>query len=133
MTETTCVAEIIVEAGTTILIPSGPSGDHLFVSVFEIKEIDGRKKVLLAPVETQFQKCETTCTLSAGEHLFVKHDSFVGYSHCRVEFYEHVIACLKSGAYKIKYPPVSECLLSRIKAGYLQSKRVPKYIRAEWV
>lgn len=132
MTKNTCVAKITVEAGTTILIPSGSIGDHLFVSVFEIKEIDGINKVLLVPFETQVQKCETTCTLSAGEHSFIKHDSFVGYSHCRSEPLAHVIASLQSGTFKIKHPPVSQNLLSRIKAGYLQSKRVPKYIKAEW-
>ncbi len=71
-------AGMIVEAGTTILIPSGPVGDHLFVSVFEVKEIAGKKKVLLVPIETRFAKCETTCALVAGDHVFVKHDSFVG-------------------------------------------------------
>ena len=132
MTAPTHIAEIIIEAGMTILIPSGPTGDHLFVSVFEIKEIDGKKKVLLVPIETQFPKCEATCTLGVGDHLFVKHDSFIGYRHCRIEEHTHVVMCLKTGVYKNPYPAVSGDLLAKIKQGYLLSNRVPKYIRAEW-
>lgn len=132
MTAPTCIAEVDIQAGTTILIPSGPSGDHLFVSVFEVKEIAGKKKILLAPIETQFAKCETTCTLVAGEHPFVRHDSFIGYKHCRIEDHAHVVACIKNGIFKIKYPPVSSDLLSRIQDGYLQSNRVPRYIKTEW-
>ena len=123
---------MIVEAGTTILIPSGPVGDHLFVSVFEVNEIAGKKKVLLVPIETRFAKCETTCTLVAGDHVFVKHDSFVGYSHCRSEDYAHVVARIKEGVFKINYPPVSSDLLARIRRGYQQSNRVPRYIKNEW-
>ena len=132
MTGPTPTAEITIEAGTTILIPSGPIGDHLFVSVFKIKDINGKKKVLLVPIETQVPRCETTCTLAAGDHPFIKHASFIGYKHCRIEEHAHVINCLKTGVYKIKYPPIGTELLSRIQRGYSQSNRVPRYIKAEW-
>lgn len=121
-----------IAAGTTILIPSGPSGHHLFVSIFEVRQIDGKLKLLLAPIETQVPKHETTCMLISGDHEFVKHPSFIGYRHCRIEDLDHVLRCINSGVYKCDGKPISAGLLERIKSGYKESKRIPKYIRADW-
>lgn len=125
-------AIVAVAAGTTIFIPSGPAGDHLFVSVFDVKQIDGKLKLLLAPIETQVPKHETTCTLVVGDHEFVKHPSFIGYKHCRIEDLDHVLRCINSGVYKINGTPASADLLKRIKSGYKESNRIPNYIKRDW-
>lgn len=133
MIENVFAMKPIIRAGTTILIPSGPVGDHLFIAIFDIKEIGGIQKVLLVPVVTQFPKCEMTCPLTRGDHPFIKHESIIAFNHCRIEQLEHIVNCLESGLYRIKYPPVSDSLLLRIQCSYTKSNRVPKYIKREWV
>ncbi len=133
MTVKTCVGEPIITAGTTILIPSGSIGDHLFVVIFDIKEINGKPKALLAPVVSQFPRCEMTCPLTSGDHPFVKHESIIAFNHCRTESLEHIHDCLASGLFRIKYPPASNSLLLRIQVSYSQSKRVPKHIKRDWI
>ncbi len=115
-----------------MLIPSGASGCHLFVSIFDIKVIDNKHKVLLAPIESQRPKYDETCPLAAGEHPFVKHPSFVGYNHCRTEDLSHVLSCIDNDVYKVTHAPVSDTLLARIKIGFANSKRVPRFIKNEW-
>lgn len=121
-----------VEAGMTILIPSGPVGDHLFVTVFDVQVNNGKQQVLLASIETQFSKCDKSCEMNVGDHAFVKHPSFVGYNHCRIEDLSHVISCINSGVWKNNYPPVSPAVLQKIQDGYISTKRVPRFVRADW-
>lgn len=123
---------ILIEAGTTILIPSGPIGDHLFVTVFDIKIIDGRQKALLVPFESQYSKCDKTCLLNVGEHEFIKNPTFIGYKHCRIDDVDHLIHCIDNGAFKINYAPASADLLLKIRAGYLGTRTVVRHIRKEW-
>lgn len=122
----------IIKAGTTILIPSGPTGEHLFICIFDAKEIDGKQKLLLAPIVSQFPKCDLTCALTVEDHPFIRHDSIIAYNHCRTESLDHVLNCVGSGLFKITYPPVSAAVLVRVQNSYMTSNRVPKYIKRDW-
>ncbi len=128
---TTSNAQII--PGTTIGIPSGPTGSHLFVVIFGIKIISGKQRVLLAPIESKRPKCDTSCELKIGDHPFVQHDSFVGYDHCRIEDLDHINHCLSTGYFQIAQPPITQpAVLLRVQKGYSISRRIPKFIKQEW-
>lgn len=64
---------------------------------------------------------DNACLISAGDHPFVKHESYVAYALCRVEsadaMAEHV-----GGGYLIENQPASEVLAQRIVAGLKRSK-----------
>lgn len=122
-----------IDAGATIFIPSGPSGEHLFVVIYEAKIVDKKLKVLLASIETQVAKSDMSCPLNVGDHAFIKHPSHIGYSHCMVMDMSDIQAHLKTGYYRIGDAPFSKAILAKVKAGYAISTRVPRYIKKEWV
>ena len=124
------VNSVSIQAGTTLFIPSGPIGNHLFV-VIDIKTIGGKQQALLASFETVVAKCDMSCVLSAGDHSFVQHPTFVGYSHCREDDIVDVEAHVKTGYFKVGVP-VSAAVLAKVKTGYKNSNRVKRYIRANW-
>lgn len=79
--------------GATLLIPSGPEHDpdrmHLFVVLtnpFDDRG-DGVQRVLLVSLSTvhDHKNHDPACVLEAGEHRFVKHESFVVYRKARIE------------------------------------------------
>lgn len=113
-------------------MPSGPSGEHLFIVVADIQVIDGKQKVLSAPIETLLAKSDTSCVLNVGDHEFIKHPSHIGYRHCRVDDLSHLQSCLSSGTFRLSNSPASADLLGRIKAGFLSSSHVARYIKRDW-
>ena len=123
----------LIVAGTTILIPSGVLGKfHLFVAIYNSKNIDNIEKVLLIPFETRVPKCDDSCLLVKDDHVFINHPSFVGYFHARNELLNHVTQCLANKIYKQDYPAISNELLIKIQKGYSVTKRVPRHIIKEW-
>ena len=126
------VAKPSIQAGDTIFIPSGGSGEHLFVVVTDIRVFDRKRMILLVPIESLVQKSETSCLLNPGDHAFVKHASHIGYSHCREEDMDHVEACIRTCYYRLNVAPVSSTVLQKIQAGYRLSNRVPRFIKRAW-
>lgn len=122
----------VLQAGSGIFIPSGPSGDHLFIVVTDIQVIDGKEKVLSAPVETLLTKSDRSCILNVGDHEFIKRPSHIGYRHCRVDDLSDLKNCLISGSFRLSNYPVSADLLRRIKEGFISSAHVARYIKKDW-
>ncbi|WP_272545938.1 hypothetical protein PPH94_011895 [Burkholderia cepacia] len=122
---------VTIQAGTTIFIPSGPSGDHLFVTVFDIKIINGKQKVLLAPFESWFSKGDPSCILDVGDHTFIKHKTFVGYSNCRIYDVVDLVQCINAGTFRIGDSASIE-LTDKIRTTYIGAKRVKRFIRDDW-
>ena len=121
-------------AGRCILIPSGPSGDHLFFIVFDAKIIDGKEQVLLAPLCSvdASGKHDSTCLLVAGEHAFVEHPSYISYREVRAEPVQAVLRHLGSRYFK----PHKDCsagLLQRIAQGLEDSNRTPRFVKKDWL
>lgn len=78
----------VVTRRATLLIPSGPEHDlnrqHLFVC---LNDPHGPpKQVLLATICSvpPSGTCDTTTLLNAGDHEFIKHQSFVAYGKTRL-------------------------------------------------
>lgn len=121
-----------IQVGMGIFIPSGPSGAHLFVVIAGIQVIDGKDKVLLAPIESHHSKADSSCLLDIGDHEFIQHPSFIGYHHCRIDDVKTLETLLNSGYYRAAATSVSTSVLKRIKMGYKATSRVPRYIKNEW-
>lgn len=123
-------------AGGTLFIASGPSGDHLFVVVYDPRRIDGRGKsdqLLIIPfcsVESNANH-DPACLVQQGEHSFISHESYMDYRNARVEPVSHVASLVGSGTFSV-HDPVSENLLNKIRQGCGVSKRIPRHIKDDF-
>lgn len=121
----------IPRPGECLLIDSGPTGKHLFVLV--CKTTDGKGEVVIsAPVcsvkDAVCASVDDACLISAGEHVFVRHDSFIEYRHCRIDSPETILNLVRKHTFLPK-EPVTPTLLAKIKEGLLRSRHVKRYIR----
>ena len=118
--------------GECLLIDSGPIGKHLFVLVLNNKA-DKKIVALSVPVCTvrDASMVDDSCILQAGDHPFVKSESFIEYGNARVDDVHHILNCVKEKTF-ILHDPVSADLLSRIKDGLLKSKQVKRYIKDDF-
>jgi hypothetical protein len=123
-------------AGGTLFIASGPTGDHLFVIAFEprhIEEYGSSEQVLLVPICTVYPggKHDPACIVQAGEHSFVVHESYLDYRWSRIESVNHIRDRIGEGAFK-EHAPVTEVLLQRVLHGLSQTKRMPRHIKDDF-
>lgn len=112
-------------AGATLLMPSGPQGDHLHVVLNDPKPFPGygaNPCVVLVSVSTVREGAEydATCILEAGCHPFVKQRSFVVYRSARIEPLPRVAQLVRQGFFK-PHSAVDAALLDRIRAGLRSS------------
>lgn len=124
--------EVLVHAGSTLLIPSGPQGDHLFFCVLEPKVLTRKDCVLLVPLCSVRAKFDSSCIVEVGEHPFVSHKSFIDYRHARVDAVEDIERKLLSKYFK-RGDPADQALLTRIQQGLQLSSRVQRHIKDDWV
>lgn len=124
-------ADWLCESGSTLLIPSGPqSGQmHLFALMLNPLVADGhgpKPHVLLACVTSiTAGPHDTACLLSAGEHPFIVHDSYVDYRFTRFDAVEHVQNCVRNGVF-VPREPCTEALRLKILQGALASRRISR-------
>lgn len=64
---------------------------------------------------------DPTCLLTAGDHPFTKHESYVAYAKCRVEAAADIVKLTDTGYFTVK-ELASEALVARIVAGLGKSK-----------
>lgn len=121
----------------TLLIPSGAEHDierkHLFVLLTDPIETDGfnEKQVLLVNVTSVPNDLpyDSTCILKAGEHRFIKHDSYVFYAKARIENANKLLDGVKVGKL-IPHETMDDVLVIRICAGLKTSPHTaPKILR----
>jgi hypothetical protein len=113
------------QAAATLLMPSGPEGDHLFVVLCDPKTFPGygpNPCVLLVNVSSirEGSHHDPTCVLEPGSHPFVKRVSFVAYRYARVEFVPHVMRLVEQGLFK-PHDPMPPEILARILDGLRRS------------
>ena len=115
----------------SVLVPSGPGEKrHLFALLLEPVVVDGygsAPQVLMASICTVRPGLfvDQSCLLSAGDHPFITHDSYVDYSFARMESQAHVEQCVAAGTFTAKEDCSPE-LIRRIIQGALVSKRIPR-------
>ena len=124
----------VCELGACLLVPSGPEEfRHLFAVAVGPQQFDGygaKPHVIMVSVTSVKPEFpfDSACVIRAGEHPFIKHDSYVYYRDPRVEPVAHVQNMVDSAVW-ISQEPCSAELLQRIRAGLLASTRVPRHIK----
>lgn len=114
------------EKTATVLIPSGPDGDHLFV--ISTDRCPGGKHLLLNLSSAKEGLAhDATCEVGVGEHPFVTKPSFIAYRHAQVQAGER-IEKLVNGWYYKAHQPASEELTARALAGVSQSIFTPRFV-----
>ena len=112
-------------AGATLLVPSGPQGQHLFVVLNDPQAFEGYGSVVcvvMVPLDSVKSGVhhDSTCALITGEHPFVTRPTFVNFSYARIEQARHLEEMVANGQFRANAkmdPP----LLARIKQGLLDS------------
>lgn len=117
----------------TLLIPSGtysdPGKKHLFVLV---KVECGGGNCLIVPICSVKEGIhyDPACVVTAGEHEFISHKSYIEYSLAQLKPAVTIEKCVAASMF-IEKSDVSELLFDRICSGFISSKFVSKWARAE--
>lgn len=117
--------------GWTLLIPSGPSGKHLF---FVLNDVPPAGELILAPLcsvrgrdgKTK-KRVDKTCLLDVGVHPFVRHESYIEYFLLRSDPVAYIQEMLRRDHF-VRREDASEELVEQIIDGACRSKRVPQRI-----
>lgn len=113
-------------AGSTLLIDSGPAAlKHLHVVVLGPMQIPGNGTAphfVMVSITSRRQGAhfDPACVLVAGDHPFVRHESFAIYRLARAERVDHIERMISSGLWQER-EPCSPQLLKRLIDGARQS------------
>lgn len=116
----------------TLLIPSGPATDlarkHLFILLTDpCPESDGGDKCVLMVSLSSVRPpmpYDSTCILRAGDHPFVKNDSYVVYQRSRIEAANKLLDGVKQGVL-IPQQTMDATVFARICKGLEESQLTP--------
>jgi hypothetical protein len=111
--------------GATLLMPSGPRGNHLFVVVTD--EVDGQYLLVSVSTIREGRYHDPTCKIRAGVHEFVVDDSFAFYGHARVERAAHLVNMEDKGVFFAK-EDMPQPIVEAIAAGITLSEHTPNHI-----
>lgn len=114
-----------LQQGATLLMPSGPDGDHLFVVLNDPKVFPNygpNPQVLLVNLSTVRPGVhfDATCLLQPGCHRFVKIESYVVYRGARVDPAAHLLGLVQKGIFRPQ-DPLSAAIVGAIRAGLIAS------------
>lgn len=116
----------------TLLVTSGPAHDperkHLFILLTHgLGEEDEVLMVSLQSIVDQLQQ-DDSCVVEPGEHLFVRHGSFVRYDKCRKVAANKLVQAVGNGT-MIPHDQVSDALFERICSGLKLSTHTPPWAK----
>lgn len=118
-------------AGGTLLVPSG-AANHLFVIVIKSSDFDGYGADQCISVNVTSIRAgvyyDDACVLKAECHPFITHDSYVLYSHARIDSEKHLKNQVGSGR-MIPKEPIDNELLVVIIEGLKRSLHTKKYLK----
>ena len=115
-----------LQQGATLLMPSGPDEDHLFVVLNDSKVFPGygaNAHVLLVNLSTVPRTgvhYDPTCVLQPGCHPFVTAASYVVYRSARIDPEAHVLGMVEKGIFRPHQPMPAE-IVATIRAGLTTS------------
>lgn len=121
------------KTGSTLLVPSGPSGMHLFFIILgplRLVDYGTTPQVLMVSSSTIRDGIphDPACVLKSGDHPFIRHDSYITYRHIRTDSVFHVEKMVSSSVWSPR-EPCNEILLARIVDGVNTSKLIPRGIK----
>lgn len=115
----------------TLLIPSGsqddPNRKHLFILITDPHDNEaGEKCVLMVSISTIRPGVphDPTCILYAGDHPFVKHDSYIVFQKARIEAADAVLRGVERGQL-VPQDPMDSAIFARICKGLEESRLTP--------
>lgn len=121
----------VAAKGHTLLVPSGTDADpnkkHLNVV---LTEMCGNGCHLLVSISTIRPNVfhDPACVIKAGEHPFIKDDSFAVYRLAQTPTAAHITKCVDGWVY-MKKESVSDALLQRMCEGVEKSQFAPARIQ----
>lgn len=124
-----------LQQGATLLMPSGPGGDHLFVVLNDPKAFPGygaNAQVLLVNLSTVPRAgvhYDPTCVLQPGCHPFVTAASYIVYKSARVESEVHMAGMVGQGIFR-PHQPMPEGIVATIRAGLTTSPFTKREFKA---
>lgn len=120
-------------AGATLLVPSGPQGQHLFIVLNDPQEFEGYGKivcVVMVPLDSVKASIhhDPTCELAAGVHPFVTRPTYVNFRLARIEQVRHLEAMINAQHFQTR-APIDAATLERIRKGLLASPFTTREIK----
>ena len=120
----------------TVLIPSGPDADkerkHLFILLTDpVPNVDTKTSEVLSVSVSSIKEgypFDPACRLYAGDHPFLRHESFVHYRYARIDVVSAFLAGVKIGAF-IPQGPLKEPIFAQVCQGLLASRNTSPRIR----
>lgn len=111
----------------TLLIPTGPTGDHLFAIA---TDVCANGSHLLLNVSTIYDGVfhDPTCEIEIGEHPFVVRRSYVAYQYAQIQSSARLAQMVAGWVYKI-HKPASQELTDKMLAGVTDSPFTPRYVK----
>lgn len=124
------MADWTATPGHTLLVPSGPSGLHLFVLTLGpivVPSYGSAPQLALVSATTIRPGVphDPACELYPGDHPFIQHPSYIAYRYLRLDPAPHVGQMVEQSVWT-PHTPCSEALLQRILAGVCISKLTPR-------
>jgi hypothetical protein len=129
---------VAIEAGTTLLLRTGPVHDpgrmHLFIVLTAPKSIDSAEPGLLCVPMVSLSSIpkdrsyDTTCVLRAGDHPFIRHDTYVAYGLAIHPPLSTLQEKILRGECEIA-EPLAPAVLERVYKGVFASKHVKPRFR----
>lgn len=116
--------------GSTLLVPSGPLGNHLFIIILgpAILPYRGTRPhvvMVSATTVTEGLHYDPACILNPGDHPFIHRRSFISYRHIRVDPDVDVQKHISTG-YCVPHVPCQKELLDRIVEGVHISRLISR-------
>jgi len=114
--------------GGTLLIPSGPASDpdklHLYAILTDASNDPCHLLVNFTTIKGGVFY-DPTCIVKAGEHAFIKQDSYVEYRRATIMHSAHIVKCVEGWTFKPQ-DTLSQALIDRICDGVEDSKFTPR-------
>jgi hypothetical protein len=119
----------------TLLMPSGPVNDldkkHLFIIVTDACKSHQHILIPVCSIKEE-RYTDMTCVLTAGEHEFLKIDSYIHYALTKQKHIEALKQGIANGNFILK-DDVSDPVFKRVCDGIVASKHTPRWAKRDFL
>lgn len=126
---------MVLSPGVALFIPSGPSGDHLFVIVFGPKKLPAygdQDQFLLVPICTAITGCSHECRVPVGCHPFVTHDSYADFAHAQIRNTVDLCQNVETTLFRLHPVRIDQPTLQEMIDILPRSKQVRRFINKDF-
>lgn len=122
--------------GTTLFIPSGPDGEHLFVVVLGPKIVPGygsEEQFLIVPICSAIPGIIHECLVHPGCHSFVRHESHADFGYAEIRSKTDLISKMAAGVFRDGRASVDSKTLENIEKSLNRSRRVRRFVKKDFL